>query len=413
MRARLGGETAERAAEADVCVINTCTVTREADRDCLRLLRQITSKNPSAQVVVTGCYATRAPEEIRAAAPHAVIAGNGQKDDIPALLGCGTLSPDEVEPAALSGRRSPGGAKGISGFHGHSRAFVKVQDGCNMECAYCIIPSVRPEMTSRPLSEALAEVGGLVENGYQEIVLCGVRLGRYLASDHSGPVSKRVDFVGLMERLLALPGDFRVRLSSFEITDLTDRLLRVLASSQGKFCPSFHLPLQSGSGEVLKKMKRWYSPEFYRRRVEALRQVEPEAGLFTDLMAGFPGETREEFERSLEFVEALDFSGLHVFRFSPRAGTPAAAFPQAAGEDEVMERAARMRQLDVKLRTRFAARSVGRRRQVIIEDGRRGREGLTEHFLRVSLGAEARDLAGLRWARVTAHEGPLARAVVE
>src|SRR5262249_22203157 len=174
---------------ADLCVVNTCTVTREADKDALRLLRRISRRNPSARLVVTGCLASRSPQEILEAAPAAVVVGNEGKENLPAMLGC--------SPA-------PGFA-GITGFHGRTRAFVKVQDGCNMHCAYCIIPSIRPTLSSKPYQELEREVAGLVDGGIQEIVLCGVRLGRYLVRDSSG---RRVDFVAMLDRLLTLPGDF-------------------------------------------------------------------------------------------------------------------------------------------------------------------------------------------------------------
>lgn len=372
---------------ADLCLVNTCTVTREADRDALTLLRRISRRNPAARLVVTGCYATRAPEEIRRAAPSAVVVSNAEKDAIPALVGCRPV-PEYAGPGA---------------FGTWTRAFVKVQDGCNMHCAYCIIPSVRPELSCKPYAEVEAEVRRLVSGGHAEIVLCGIRLGRYLV-EHEG---RRVDFVGLLERLLALPGHFRVRLSSFEVTDVTDRFLDLAerACASGRLCPSFHLPLQSGSEAVLERMERWYSAAFYARRIEALRRRLPDCGLFSDVMAGFPGETEAEFEESLAFVRAMGFSGLHPFRYSRRAGTPAArraGLPEAVVE----ERAGRLRALDADLRRAFAAAAVGSSRLVLIEKKGAPAEGFSEHFLRVRL-AEAPG-PGLRLVRIESAEGWLA-----
>ena len=193
---------------------------------------------------------------------------------------------------------------------------------------------MRPTLSCKPIAELEAEVKNLVAGGYAEVVLCGVRLGRYLVEDASG---RRVDFVAMLERLLALPGDFRVRLSSLEITDVTERFLALMAGSGGKLCPSLHLPLQSGSEQVLKRMERWYSAAFYARRVEEALENRAcrEAGLFADVMVGFPGETEAEHRESVDFVaEKIGFSGLHVFRYSKRAGTPAVRFadqvPEAA-----------------------------------------------------------------------------------
>jgi len=402
LRTRLRGEVVDNIEEAELCVINTCTVTREADVDCQRLLRKIVRRNPDAQIVVTGCYATRAPEEIREIVPLALIVGNDQKQDLPALLGCQSVQTEDV----TSG--------GITDFRNHSRAFVKIQDGCNMMCTYCIIPSVRPEMSSKPAAQVLAEVEALVNNGYQEIVLCGVRLGRYLVWEKSGATGqKRIDFVELLSRLLALPGNFRVRLSSFEITDLTDRVLRVLTDSKGKLCPSFHLPLQSGSDIVLKRMKRWYSTQFYRRRIEALRRHNPGAGLFTDVIVGFPGETREDFNQTADFIREHDFSGLHVFRYSSRSGTPAAEYLDVVPGEEIILRAREMRSLDRELRIRFAQAAVGSRRQVLVEDSKGLREGLTGHFLRVRFSDPVPRRPGLHSARITGCDGALAHAVVD
>lgn len=348
---------------ADLCVLNTCTVTVEGDEDALRLMRRIARRNPAARLVVTGCLATRSPAEVLKAAPAALVVGNADKENIPALLGCRPV-PDEAAFRA---------------FGGKTRAFLKVQDGCDMSCTYCIIPSVRPELSSKPADAVVAEAAALVARGYKELVLCGIRLGRYL--DDSGPA--RVDFVGLLERLLVLPGDFRVRLSSFEITDVTERFLDAAEAAGPKLCPSYHLPLQSGSEAVLRRMKRWYTAAFYARRVESLRRRFPDAALFTDLMTGFPGETPEEHAESLRFVTDLAFSGLHVFRFSSRAGTPASRRPDRLPEPVVLARAEEFRALDRRLRERFAASHAGARRTVLVEPKGAAAEGLTEHFLRV------------------------------
>ncbi len=367
---------------ADLCVVNTCTVTKAADQDALRLIRRISRRNPAARLVVTGCLASRAPEEILAAAPQAIVKGNDGKLDLPEALGC--------SPAPASA--------GIRSFADKSRAWVKVQDGCNMTCTYCIIPSVRPTLSSRPLADVVSEVRGLVEGGYREVVLCGIRLGRYLVEHED----RRVDFNALLERLLALPGDFRIRLSSFEITDVTDRFLGVAEEADEKLCPSFHLPLQSGSDAVLKKMERWYSAAFFERRVLALKERFPRAGLFTDVMVGFPGETEEDFERTLSLLERQNFCGLHVFPFSARKGTPAARWEPVA-PIVVERRMSRIRELDGRLRREFAARALGERRRVLLESAS---EGTAEDFLRVRLDREPGP--GFAWATIDRVEGPTA-----
>jgi threonylcarbamoyladenosine tRNA methylthiotransferase MtaB len=377
---------------ADLCVVNTCTVTGEADKDAFQLMRRISRRNPAARLVVTGCLATRDPEAVRTAAPGATIVSNEDKQDIPAMLGCQS-APEYA---------------GIRGYADRSRAFVKVQDGCNMHCTYCIIPSVRPNMTTKPIAELEREIQTLTEGGYGEIVLCGVRLGRYLTVDESG---RRVDFCAMLERLLRVQGDFRIRLSSFEITDITERFLDLFEKADGKIAPSFHLPLQSGSQTVLERMKRWYSTRFYARRIAALRARGVDVGLFTDLMVGFPGESDAEFEESEAFVREMGFDGLHVFRYSDRSGTPAAEGTGHLEAGVLKARAERMRALDRGLREAFARRHSGQRRRILVEARGSRVEGTTEHFLRVSL--DRKPDAALAWARLGAAEGAAVSAVVE
>lgn len=376
-------------AEADLAVINTCTVTEEADKDALRLLRKIARRNPAARLVVTGCLASRDPESILKAAPAAQVVGNDGKEHIPAMLGC-SAAPSVVH-----------------GLHTRTRAFVKVQDGCNMHCAFCVIPEIRPRLSSRPLAEVEAEVRGLIGSGRSEIVLCGIRLGRYLTEDSDG---RRVDLPGLLERLAELPGEFRLRLSSLEITDLTDRLIELTAASGGRICPSFHLPLQSGSNAVLKRMDRWYSAEFYARRVEALRARLPRAGLYGDVIAGFPGETSDEFGETAAFIRGMEFSGLHVFRYSRRRGTPAAVLKGQIPEAALKARAAALRELDGALRGNFALAAVGEERTVVRTPRRGTPEGLTEDFLTAIL--ETDPGPGLHRVRIISRDGPNVRAVL-
>lgn len=382
LREKLLGDGVSTASEdyesADVCVINTCTVTATADHDALRLIRRITRRNPAARMVVTGCLASRDPQMILDEAPGATVVGNDGKDRLPAMLGC----------------RTGGGLARITSFGGRGRAFVKVQDGCNMHCTFCIIPSVRPKLECKPILDLEREVRGLIEGGFSEIVLCGIRLGRYLVED---PAGRRVDFVAMLERLSALKGDFRIRLSSLEITDVTDRFIDFLWGTEGKVCPSLHLPLQSGSEAVLKRMKRWYSAQFYARRIASLRTRLPGVGLFADIMVGFPWESDAEFEEGFRFVEGMDYSGLHIFRYSKRRGTPAARQPGQVLESDMQRRVELMRALDVRQRARFAQGAVGQLRRVAMEN--RVSEGVSEDFLTVRL--EKHPGPGLHQVRIS------------
>jgi threonylcarbamoyladenosine tRNA methylthiotransferase MtaB len=359
-----GAAASEGFEDADLCVLNTCTVTAEADREALALARRVARRNPAARLVVTGCLATRDPEAVRWAAPGAIVVGNEGKAGLPALLGCSAAPLDAWNPS-LSGR---------------ARAFIKVQDGCNMDCAYCTIPSVRPALSNVPLPELLARARALAEDGVPELVLCGVRLGRYLWRE---PGSPRVDLAGLVEKMLEIPGDFRVRLSSLEITDATDRLFALMNSSGGRLCPHLHLPLQSGCEATLKRMRRWYSADYYRRRAEAYRCAVPEGSLFADVMTGFPGETDVEHRESFAFAESLAFDGLHLFRYSARPGTEAASW-KAPDARVVRARAGEWRVLDAARRAAHAARAIGRER--VAAPSLDGREGVTEDFLTIALG---------------------------
>lgn len=372
-----GAAAGEGFEDADLCVLNTCTVTAEADREALALARRVTRRNPAARLVVTGCLATRDPEAVRRAAPGALVIGNDGKAGIPAALGCSSAPPDAWSPS-LSGR---------------ARAFLKVQDGCNMSCAYCTIPSVRPTLETVPLPELLARVRALADDGVPELVLCGVRLGRYLWREGGA----RVDLAGLVEKILELPGSFRVRLSSLEVTDASDRLFALMAASGGRLCPHLHLPLQSGAEATLKRMRRWYSAELYRRRVDAYREAVPAGSLFADVMTGFPGEDDAEHAESLAFAEKVGFDGLHLFPYSPRPGTEAARLkaPPAA---VVARRMAEWRALDARARDAHARRAVGQSR--VVAPALDGTAGVTEDFLSVTFDRPAG--RGLRKAFVHA-----------
>ena len=350
-----GHTPAKVPAEAELCVVNTCTVTRDADREALKLLRRVTRENPAAQLVVTGCLAARAPESVRAAAPSATIVKGGKEGLAQALglpgLESPTLAPDRA------------------------RALLKIQDGCDGSCSYCVVPQVRPELHSLPPEIVLDKARALVVQGVAEIVLCGIRLGRYR---HGA-----VGFSGLLERLLLLPGNFRLRLSSLEMTEADDHLAALIADSGGKICPHLHLPLQSGSDATLRRMNRPYRAAQFARCAEALCRRVPDLALFTDIITGFPSESEAEFRESLEFVRSLGLCGLHVFRFSPRPGTPAATMPGAVAPTLARERLESWQALDRELRLGHQKRAAGRRR--VVAPLRNGVRGLTEDFLEVRL----------------------------
>ena len=347
--------------EADVCLINTCSVTAFADKEGRQMIRRALRSNPHARVIVTGCYATRAPEEIRAISPRVEIYTNQEKNELPSCLGF------EVSDQPL----------GIHQFAGRTRAFLKVQDGCKAPCNYCIIPTVRPDMWSKPLEQVLAEATALLENGYQELVLTGIRLGLYRGVGVDG---KTVSFTAMLRQLVELPYRFRVRLSSLEVTEVTDDLIEFV-QNELKICRHFHIPMQSGDSAVLKAMQRWYDADFYRGRIEAVRRAMPDCGLTADVMVGYPAETPDRFENTARFIENLELSGLHVFRFSAREGTPAAELTPLDPRI-VAERAAILGALDRRLREQFYRRHEGTIREVLPEPSG---EGWTDNYIRVDV----------------------------
>lgn len=338
--------------DCQIAVINSCSVTAEADRKCRQFVRKILRSNSEARVIVTGCYATRDPQRLKEVSPRIEIFSNQEKEMIPeSVSGCSLLS---------------GESSILTLFSGHTRAFVKVQDGCDAPCTYCIIPKVRPGMVSRKIEEILREVKSLLKIGTKEIVLTGIRLGSYGLSSSGGRVGKNHgELVSLLKEMVQLPGDFRIRLSSLEITEVTVELLD-LAKSSNKICPHFHLPLQSGEDSVLKRMGRWYDSTYYSEKVKEIRGILPEVGITADLIVGFPGETEENFTHTLQFIEN-HLDGLHVFPFSKRPGTPAYKLPRQNEESIISDRVNRAIQLDTQLRSRFLKRFTGTKRLVLAE----------------------------------------------
>jgi threonylcarbamoyladenosine tRNA methylthiotransferase MtaB len=359
LRARLdaaGCSAARSLAEAGLCIVNTCTVTRDADREALKFLRRAGRENPRARLLVTGCLAGRSPDDIRRAAPQARLVANDDKDALPRALG---LPPGEPRQAAQD----------------RARAFLKVQDGCDAACSYCVVPQVRPHVRSLAPATVEAKVRDLAAAGVPEIVLCGIRLGRYRHED--------VGLADLTKRLLLIPGAFRLRLSSLELHEADDALAGLIAASCGRLCPHLHLPLQSGCEATLRRMNRPYGAAAFARRLACLRRRIPALALFTDIITGFPGETEAEFRESLAFVRGLGLRGLHVFRYSARAGTPAASLPGQVPAVVARERLDRWLELDRELRRRQVREAVGQER--IAAPLKTGTQALTEDFLTVRL----------------------------
>jgi threonylcarbamoyladenosine tRNA methylthiotransferase MtaB len=349
--ARAGYRDAADGEPADLCIVNTCTVTAEGDAKSRQTIRQLAKRNPGTRIVVMGCYATRAPAEV--AALPAVAEVVTDKRELPDLLG--RFGVVDIPT-------------GIDHFRHHHRAFVKVQDGCLLDCSFCIIPKVRPHLASRPPEHILAEVGRLVGNGYREIVLTGIHLGHYGVEWNRGRA--KADWTRLshlIERIVRLPGEFRVRLSSIEATEVTRELIRVMAEHPDRVCPHLHISMQSGSEGVLRRMRRRWGVRRFVDRCLLVRETLDRPALTTDIIVGFPGETEADFADTCRVAEDVGFSKIHVFPFSPRRTTTAADMPDQVPEPIKADRAARLAELADELRDRYFRTLVGRRLQALFE----------------------------------------------
>ncbi|QDU63512.1 Threonylcarbamoyladenosine tRNA methylthiotransferase MtaB [Planctomycetes bacterium Pan216] len=346
-----GYREAAKEEAANIAVINTCTVTAESDRKSRQLVRQFARRNPEAKIVVMGCYAANDPERLRRM-PGVAAVITDKKD-----LG------HSLRPFGVTKQ-----VKGIRRFVGRHRAFVKVADGCLLDCTFCIIPKVRPGFLSRSADDIVEEVRGLIDAGYREIVLAGIHLGHYGIDLSQG--QKRDQWCRLwhlLERLANLDGEFRLRLSSLEATEVTDDFTRVLADYSDRICPHLHLSMQSGSNGVLKRMKRRYRIERFLDRCDLLRDRLDEPAFSTDVIVGFPGETEEEFEETITACRSAGFVKMHLFPFSAREGTVAASMTDMIPKDRINARRQRLAEVEEELKVDYCKRLEGRQLEMLIE----------------------------------------------
>jgi len=343
---------------ADLCVVNTCTVTAEADAKGRQLIRRMAQVNPASAIVVMGCFATRDPGGVARLPRVAKVITDKQR-----------LAEELRDFGVMRGPR------GISRFDGHQRAFVKVQDGCLLHCSFCIIPHVRPALRSRPIDEIVEEVERLVAGGCPEIVLTGIHLGHYGVDLSRGKSKERWGRLWhLLHRLADLPGDFRIRLSSLEAAEVRDDLVRVLASS-ARFCPHLHLCLQSGSDRILRLMKRRYTSAGFLERCRRLCAALDQPAFTTDVIIGFPGETDADFEATCGVLREVGFCKVHIFSYSPRAGTPAATMTEVVPPSVVAKRRLRLISLEREMADAYHRTLQGRVLDVLVEGADPSRPG--------------------------------------
>ncbi len=348
--------------KADVYVINTCTVTHLGDRKSRQLIRRAARANPGALVVVTGCYSQVSPGEVLEIPGVDLVTGTGDRSGIVEMV-------ERVgKGQKLNAVRE---AREFTEFEelpavaatGRVRAFLKIQEGCDNFCSYCIVPYARGPLKSRDPEKILEEARKLADSGYREIVLTGIHTGAYGKDKMNGP-----GLAALMEKLAKIQGLSRIRLSSVEPMDITGELISLLAQGP-PFCPHLHIPLQSGDDSILAAMRRGYTADDIRRLVGLIREKVSDVSITTDVIVGFPGESDEHFANTYNLIRELKFTSLHTFKYSPRKGTPAAKFPNQVPPEVKEERSDRLIVLGEDLYSRFASRYLGRDVEVLAEEG--------------------------------------------
>ena len=355
---------AEEEKDVDLCIVNTCTVTDGADSSSRNQIRKLARQYSSARLVITGCMVESAAEAVCAIDPRIEIIPNREKHNLVAAL-----FPEEDTPELK-----------IEQFEGHTRAFVKVQDGCNSFCTYCIIPYVRGRSTSRPVAQILEEVRTLVANGYQEIVLTGINVG-----DFESDGMRLADLVRAVDQI---EGVQRLRISSIDPDEVDDDLTDAILNGRNT-CPSMHLVLQSGSNVILKRMNRKYTRQIFMQTVERLTKAEPDFTVTTDIIVGFPGETEADFQETLDVVRQVRFAKIHLFPYSPRKRTRAALYPGRISPEVMRVRKEQLFRLSEEVAEKVRNEFKGRKMEVLLEEGNEEMLfGYTSNFIRVQVPRE-------------------------
>ena len=370
-----GLSQASGAGAADLVVLNTCTVTATADDEVRQTVRRIHRESPDARILVTGCYAQRAPEEIAALPGVWLVAGNSHKTQIPELISTTAPYHGQIEVGDIFAQHDFLSSPVEDALGDRTRPNLKIQDGCNNRCSFCIIPFVRGRSRSAPADSVVEQVRRLAEK-YKEVVLSGINLGRW-----GRDLDYKLRLVHLVRRLLNETAIERLRLSSVEPMDFSDELLALMTESP-RIADHVHAPLQSGSDRVLRRMHRKYRPRHYADRITKARALMPDCAVGADVMTGFPGETDEEFEESRAFIESLPFTYLHVFTYSERPGTPAAEAPAQVSMEVRKHRTHVLRELAASKHRSFRASMVGRTLSAVtIQDGK----ALSGNYLKIAL----------------------------
>ena len=366
---RLGYREVREGETADLCIVNTCTVTESADSHSRHQIRQLHRQNPDAEVVVTGCLAERIPEELKAIVGVTHLVPNKDKENLLEIV-----FPEQELPEFK-----------IDQFSAHTRAFVKVQDGCNSFCTYCIIPYVRGRSRSREMDEILAEIRGLVENGYKEVVLTGINIGDF-------QTSKGERLVDLVKAVDQVEGLERIRISSIDPDEVDEALIEAVIHGK-KTCHSFHIVLQAGSNVTLKRMNRKYTKQIFLDTIARLKKASPDFTFTTDIIVGFPGETEQDFQETLDVMREVKFAKVHMFPYSARKRTRAALFPNPVPLTVIQERKQIILRESERLSYALREQYVGKTMKVLIETDNFGH---TENFLPVFCQGERNSIVEVR-----------------
>lgn len=375
---------------ADIYIINTCSVTNMADRKSRQMLHRAKKKNPDAIVVAMGCYVQTAPEEVKKDAAVDIVIGNNKKHELPELLEKYEKEKQQNgEPEFAMLDINEKGQEYEELFLGktaeHTRAFIKVQDGCNQFCSYCIIPYARGRVRSRKTEDVLKEIENLAGQGYKEVVLTGIHLSSF-------GVDTGDSLLHLIEEVHKIEGIARIRLGSLEPRIITEEFAEALAKLP-KICPHFHLSLQSGCDATLKRMNRRYDTEEYANKCAVLRKYFQHPAITTDVIVGFPGETEEEFRTTKEFLKQIHFYEMHIFKYSKRKGTRAAVMENQVPEETKAERSSELLSMEQEMSAEFRETYLGSTKEVLLEeemeiDGKKYFTGYTKEYVKVAVLAE-------------------------
>lgn len=376
----------DSSSDADVIIINTCIVTQRASYQSRQAIRKAIKENPDAKIAVVGCYPQVFPDELKKIEGVNILRGNKDKSKITEILEMPCLpAQDDFTPCDYQDNNTFDFMP-VKQFMGRTRAFLKIQDGCDSFCSYCIVPYARGPLKSLEKPTVIKSINTFAEQGYKEIVLTGIHLGKY-GKDFTG----KSELVPLLKEIARQNPDYRIRISSLEPGEISDKLIDLMGSEKW-ICRHFHIPLQSGDKNILKKMNRHYSPEEFRNMVMTIHKKIPEAAIGVDIIAGFPGEDYTAFNNSYSLIEDLPASYLHVFPFSPRKGTPAADYKDQVDTKTIKERASKLRELGKKKKKIFYQSCLGKDYSVLIEGWESEEDkiikGLSDNYLKVFIHSE-------------------------